>query len=325
MVRLAKTYRHIIKLAVGLLLLSFLFYKVDFRSFVTSVRYAEYGYFFAGLALFGLMGVFETGRIYTALYEYSLSIFSSARLYLIGTFFSNFMPGNIGSEVYKVLYLNRIESGLKKPISLMFMLRLTALLALGFMACIYACINYQHVADILTTGRSIVGVDAGKYRLLVLLSAIVIAIVMVYLAAKGSHGVERIVSTIGDFVSALKGISVLRICTILCLSFLVHGVRILSFYCFIKALNQNILLPDLILVTAVTLFASLLPISFASLGIREGAITGSLFIMGLSKPDSMAVAVMSRLAIWIVSLIGGTIFLTGDSLHGWKTRIGNTD
>ena len=116
-----------IKVLLGLGLLFGLMALVDFDGLVASIKAADQQLVLAGLLLFSMQGVFESGRLRIVFADYGIGFLGSVRLFLIGMFFGNFMPGMIGADVYQVYHMHRVRPGLLRPLSLSVFLRLIGL------------------------------------------------------------------------------------------------------------------------------------------------------------------------------------------------------
>ena len=298
----------LIKVIFGLALVLLLFAQIDVRDFVATFKEAQVDYCLLGFAVFGLMGIAESLRLFMALKTFAVSFSTSFFLYLTGMFFANFMPGNVGSEAYKVYFLTRIEPGFNKPIALMFLLRISALFVLLLMLMVYLPFNYTRLIE-LTAGQ-IHFKTFEKSHFVIASSIFVIGmIVLLVLMLKKQQIFEKIKLQLLRFFHELTSLSPKQYLAILFLSFLVHSFRMLFFYSFIRAFTAEFPFFDLIPVTALVVFASLLPISFASLGIREGAIVGGLMLFGITPEIALAVAALARCALLVFSLLGGGIFM----------------
>ena len=297
------------KIIFGLALLILLFAKVDFRDFIATFGEAKVEYCLLGFVVFGLMGIAESLRLLVTLKTFAVSFSTAVFLYLTGTFFANFMPGNVGSEVYKVYFLNRIKPGFNKPIALMFLLRVSGLGVLLLMLMAYLPFNYARLMEVMVGEIQFKG-NAGTSSL-VIASVIffTVVIVLLVLTIKRQQLFKKIRSQFLRFFEALFSLSVKQYMGIISLSVVVHGLRMLFFYCLIRAFAETFSFHDLIPLTALVVFASLLPISFASLGVREGAIVGGLMLFGIPPEIALSVAALARCPLLLISLLGGGVFI----------------
>jgi uncharacterized membrane protein YbhN (UPF0104 family) len=61
---------------------------------------------------------------------------------------------------------------------------------------------------------------------------------------------------------------------------------------------------------AVTLFASLVPITIGALGVREGVFAYSLSLYGVPAAVGLAVAMLNRVVNVLFGIVGGLLFAT---------------
>lgn len=299
------------KALVGVALLVILFAKIDLHQFWVAFEKADPVRCTLGFILFGLMGLAESFRLMVTLSSYSVRFATALYLYLVGMFFANFMPGNLGAEVYRVYFLSRLEPGLSRPIALMFLLRMTGLGVLLLLLLSYLPFHVGELAGLLSDRISLRLPGGHPALYAIALVTVLAACFFLSRTAFGRSACEKIGAAIGKFVEALTALSLLRYLGIVLLSLVVHGFRMFFFYMFVSAFGIDMNFLDLIPVAALVVFASLLPISFASLGVREGAIVGGLYLFGVPQGVALAVAVLARFSLLVVSLLGGAVFAIG--------------
>ena len=101
-----------LKIAVSLLLILYLVQTIDFNRSLDLVLASNSYFFGLSIALIILNYVFSSLRWkYLILSEKKISLFYLIKLYLIGSFFNNFLPTSIGGDAYKILKLGeKIDS-----------------------------------------------------------------------------------------------------------------------------------------------------------------------------------------------------------------------
>ncbi|MBF0587572.1 MAG: flippase-like domain-containing protein [Magnetococcales bacterium] len=77
---------------------------------------------------------------------------------------------------------------------------------------------------------------------------------------------------------------------------------------------------SLILVPAVFL-VSMLPISFAGWGVREGAMIVALGLVGISETDATALSIALGLLLLLIALPGGLFLVTLGGLNKWRRQV----
>lgn len=313
--RLQRNYRKRIFIAVkvilGVSLLLLLFSRVDFREFVVTIKDARTSYCLLGFTAVIFMGLAESLRLVIALQTFAVSFSTAVFLYLSGLFFSNFMPGNVGAEIYKVYFLSRIEHSYSKPVALMLLLRFSGLLVILLTILFYIPFNHdklQKLTSLLQIDPYTTNEHIGPLLTFLLILFLVFSLLVIFLN-KGEL-LERIISKFRRFFQALFSMTAKQYLGVLLMSGVIHGFRVLSFYFFLRAFATELPFFDLVPMSALVVFASLLPISFASLGVREGAIVGGLMFFDISAEVALAVAALSRFILILISLAGGCVYIS---------------
>jgi uncharacterized membrane protein YbhN (UPF0104 family) len=67
--------------------------------------------------------------------------------------------------------------------------------------------------------------------------------------------------------------------------------------------------PDIIGLVALIYLSSYIPLTFGSLGVREGVIVVGLALLGVDRHSGLAVAAMSRALLLVEAGMGGVVFL----------------
>jgi hypothetical protein len=94
---------------------------------------------------------------------------------------------------------------------------------------------------------------------------------------------------------------------------LAHGVTI---YCFALAANARVPVAPLLFVAPLVAVLVMIPVSVNGLGIQEGSYILYLERLGVPGPVALLVAVLSRVAQLVLSLVGGLVFV----VHGARGR-----
>lgn len=284
---------------------------VDYNRLAASIGRADTQLVLASLLIFSMQGIFESGRLKIVFADFGISALESVRLFFVGLFFSNFMPGMIGADLYQVHHMNSVRRGLLKPLSLSLFLRLTGLiinLLLALLALYFGTKNWgmeihMHLPDLVFSSWMFV------ILFLIISSAVLTAS---FLGRDRLHIVlDNLLRVVRDFFRVVHSFSLFDNTTMGTLGISVILCRALSIYILIQAFGSSISWIDVVLVVTVTAIATLLPISFAGLGVREISATALLIAFGIAPPDAVAISFISRSFIWILSMIGGFWFVMG--------------
>jgi uncharacterized protein (TIRG00374 family) len=308
---MSNRWKSTIRVASGFALLAFLLGMVDFRELLASVRDASPVLLVASFALFALQGVPESLRLRTVYAAWGISFKKAWQLFIIGMFFSNFMPGVIGADVYQVQQMNAIKPGLTKPISLSLLLRTSGLMVNLAFALIVIFLEAGNATEFLSLSQISNWLPSHSWFWVVLVGiALFFVAAFLWIAARVGRFAEIFAETSKDFYSAITSLTGLQTANLY-----IHGVFVVllragSLYVLLLACGTQASLPDVILAVTVTVLALLVPISFAGIGVREISLSAILVASGVAAHDAVAISLLGRFFIWMLSLIGGVWFVS---------------
>ena len=131
----------LLKIAISLILVYFVFTKVDFSEVWGILQNSRPVYIGLALICFVFSKVFSAFRL--NLYFHRLDILltqkSNLKLYLLGMFYNLFLPGGIGGDAYKGYQIKKkFEIPVKKVVAVLLLDRLSGMLLLFVYACLLA-------------------------------------------------------------------------------------------------------------------------------------------------------------------------------------------
>lgn len=299
-----------LKIIISIALLLVLVASVDIKQFIDSTKSADRYALLLALVIFSLQSIFEAERLKLVFTDYGIKFHDGIRLFFVGVFFGNFMPGMLGTDVYQMHHMHKIRAGLIRPLSLSLFLRLTGLfsnVAVGLLALSLS----PHIGEI---GISLHLEDfslSPRLTMILLFTLLLISVItLLVLRYNRLRGITtKIRKLVHDFLQVATSFTIGRLTIISTLSVFVILARASSFYVLLLALGTPISGIDVAVVATVATLAMLLPISFAGLGVREASASAMLIAFGVPVTESIAVAFISRCFLWILSIIGGIWFL----------------
>ncbi|MHC1774243.1 MAG: lysylphosphatidylglycerol synthase transmembrane domain-containing protein [Lentimicrobium sp.] len=109
MVKLPGYIKAILKIALSVAALWYVFTKIDFQEVLLIFSRVNYGWLIAASTLFILSKILSAVRLNVFFRNIGteLSGNSNLRLYLLGMYYNLFLPGGIGGDGYKIYLLNR--------------------------------------------------------------------------------------------------------------------------------------------------------------------------------------------------------------------------
>lgn len=93
------------------------------------------------------------------------------------------------------------------------------------------------------------------------------------------------------------------------LSSIINLMNCLIFYAIAKGLSVNVSFLDLLVFLPPVFLLSMLPISISGWGVREGAMVVALGMVGVSAAESLSISIFFGLALIVISLPGGALWL----------------
>jgi hypothetical protein len=296
-----------LQVVIGLLLLALLVVRVDFWEVGQTLKTAQPTLLLGAFLSFAAMILLDGVRIAIAFRSYSLSLPVASKVNLVGLFFANFTPGMVGGEFYRIYSAHRLRSGLLQPITLAATLRFLGMLTMLLLCALYILGFFSRLKRVLKV--PLLEVEPGRLRLLV--GGLVVVTVLALLALLlPSRLRRRMVGLLHQIRVVVRELGFHPLALLVLVSALMTAASCVSLHWLLGSLDTPSFLPDMIVVTTFLTFASFLPLSFGGLGVREGAIVLALAAFGVAPPTALTVALLNRLFLWTLALIGGVIFLT---------------
>lgn len=297
-----------LRILIGIALFAFVLTRTDLGELRTTLTAAGVSDLLLGFGFYGLLVCCEIARLSVLLRRYPVPVQGCAHLHFTGMFFSNFLPGIVGAEVYKVHLLRQIENDLARPIALLLFLRFVGLALQTLLAALYLPFVFGRLQQQL--GPLLERTELRGDRLLWGAAIVAVVALLLILTPFGRRWLRHRRPWLKRALAAVSALSRPTHASLLGLATLAVLARMASLYFFIRAFEAPPAYGDLLLVVAIVNLASLLPVSFGALGVREGTITLLLVALGISTTSAVGVAVVSRCALWLTSLVGGLMVMS---------------
>lgn len=301
-------------------LLAAVLYRVDWPRLAHSWKETHGGFAaLAGLAFLEIAAL-EVVRLRLVLTPFALGWWELVRLHTIGVFCGNFLPGQLGADLYKVAVLRPLGGGAARPLALFVLLRVIALAVLLAVALAGAPLY----AETLRCGGL-------EWRAAPALLAVALlasgALTLAALCAARPTLRARLRARTSQWLAqtrqALTTVSAAAKAGLFAVSWLVLAARAASFYWLTAAVGSPIALGDVLFVVVLATLVTVLPISFAGLGLREGAVVVLLTQLAVSYERAVLVAFLGRALVVLLSLVGGAWLLSGNlARRGRITAVG---
>lgn len=273
-----------VKTAISLCFVVYLFVLVDGEK-VGELSGWTLGVILAGSCCILLEIVFMAGRWLVLLQKVQkrrLNFKDAYKGYLIGAFFSIFMPGAIGGDVVRIKYCaDHCKIKLKTSGVIVATERLFGLTAL----CIYF-FNGMIFGGVRLLKDRFSGLD-----IWFIVAGIFIGAALLFFLCKQIDLMAR---------SSLNA---------LLLSLAAQGIDLLVAFAFLNFLYPEARFYWILIVMPLAFLATVLPISLGGLGVREGMIAGVLTLFHVDVSLAILFSFMIYISKVIVGLIGGATFL----------------
>ncbi|MEA2074093.1 MAG: lysylphosphatidylglycerol synthase transmembrane domain-containing protein [Campylobacterota bacterium] len=292
--------KNIIKLIITIAIFYFLFRNIDFVEFSKIIFNSHGGWIVVAL----LMQLTST---YLAAYRWfkisQLLVFKErlsfyVQSYFKGTFFNQVLPSSIGGDAIRIIDLTRKEYDKKDAFYGVFVDRvvgLVGLLVLNLLATLIFFGTFERDFSLLIIVITLGGISgfALLFQLhrLTFLTDIKGLNLLVRLA-------NRLNSLYASRVLLIKHISI---------SVIVHLFSVLTMYGLSLSLDVNLSFQTLLIAVPPVFLLTIVPISLAGWGVREGAMIGIFMLVGADQTKVLAMSILYGLLL-ILSALPGSYF-----------------
>jgi uncharacterized membrane protein YbhN (UPF0104 family) len=285
--------RTIARVVFGIAILVWLVVWVNWRDVVDAMRRSDPRFVIAGMTCFICATIPAAIRLRLLFQRLQLTFGAALRLTLSSYFFNQLLPTGFGGDAYRSIRLKPASGGWVSAIGPLAFERAVGAFTLLVPALTYAVVHYGSARVVgalgaLSISRRALGVGVG---LLVLL--LVVAVFFVKLRHQ--------------LAAVIRGLSFATICGVVACSLAFHTLRILGMSAFVAAVGYHVPPGDLVIVMALTLLASLVPLTLGALGVREGILVYTLGVCGVPAAAALTVALLNRLVFVLVGLVGAAL------------------
>lgn len=233
----------------------------------------------------------------------ALRLSPALQIVTIGTFFNQTLPSSVGGDAMRVWLLVRERVGLGKAVNTVLCDRVFALIVLLGLSAITLPTFYRRIDD----ANARYGVTA-----CVVAGLIGFALFLV-LGQQIAHLLRRwkFSRPFGDLAHDFHllftkpGTTALLITS----SLAIHLLTIIAAWVIALLLAIQVNLVDCVIVMPPVILITMLPVSIAGWGLREGAMVVGFGLVGVAPSDALAISICLGLANIIVGLPGGVLWL----------------
>jgi uncharacterized protein (TIRG00374 family) len=312
----AITWQFWLKLVVSFALLSLLLLKTDLQALGSLFRSLRIPIFFGSVLLYLVAQLLSTMRWRCLLQaeKIHLPFWRLTLLYYEGMFFNLMLPTAIGGDLIRGYQVSRLTDRREASLASILVERLSGFAALAIIACIAIIPAYAHVSDPL-----IVWATAGSALGMVALVASLLSDRLQTLFFRLLHGVGlgRFHDTLHRLYEAVQRYWTHRsaLALALGLSLILQSLVITIFYLISLALNLSVPFRYFFLFVPLMSVVSMLPISIAGLGLREGSAVYLFTKVGMDTAGALSLSLLWFAVTALCSSLGGIVFLAGHTRH----------
>jgi uncharacterized membrane protein YbhN (UPF0104 family) len=308
--------KQVIKIVISLVLMGFLLHYIGIENTLARLSKANLWYVPVGIGLYLLAQVISSYR-WQFLSEplgFKLSLREFYDYYLIGMFFSLFLPGSIGGDAVRMFYLSK-NTNRKKREALLTLLAergvgLIALLVLTSTVCLTPMV--ERVSLVLPLHLPLLPLFHLDLRLILLglSSLFLLGYLFLWLIP-----LDRLAARIPQLAllqqAKVYWANIGLLVKSVAISIFVHGLMVVMHLLIAQALHVHVDVLYITVVYGIVSLASVLPIAFAGYGVREGMYLLLLTKIGMSPETALAFAFYWDIISTCMSLLGGLILLKG--------------
>lgn len=328
--RLRRIVAGLAKLAVSAALLTLLARHTDLRELWATVRTASMPWLAAGLSVYTAIIVVSTWRWRLLLHAQRILV-TSRRLfgiYLVAQFFNNFLPSNIGGDVFRIADTAKPAGSTTRAATVVLTDRILGVTGLTFVAACGATAT-KHFGENATIRSLPLWLWAG---FLLVLAAVVVAVVAPRVIARLLQPLtifhaEWIGKRIAEITDALSRFRARPQALLGCFSGAVTvQLLFIAFYVTVAHALRIAIGPwDLAVIVPLSLVLQMLPVSINGFGVREATFSFFFVQLGLPIAAALAVSLVGTGLIMFFSLSGAVTYALRSSAapvtaHGGLSR-----
>ena len=293
---------NLIKLVISVAIVSFLIYKLDFQAVWQNIIHASFGLIAAALVMQLLSQSLAAYRWYLIMdiLKFPHSFIFYLKSYFKGSLFNQVLPTSIGGDAYRIAEVSANGGLVKEAFYGVFIDRIVGLLGLLLLNLSANLIESELLPPGLFMTINLI-ILAAIFGLFILMAIHKFAMFDRYkitrLFFELSHRFRFIYKTPK------------RIAEQLGLSILIHLFSMLALFGIGHSLGINEPLVTYLVLIPPAILLTILPISFAGWGVREGALIGLFLLIGIDQNLVLAMSLIYGVTLMVAALPGLFFFI----------------
>jgi len=301
-------FRWFIRIGVSAGLIFLLLMHVDMNKLVQSFLDLDIGWFLVALLIKGV-GIFAGVVRWQLLLRgqaLELPLANLGGAYLVGRFFGSFLPSTIGLDAYRTYYAAVRTREVAKTVAVTVVEKVIGLLALSALALVAVPFGMRLLNQkALWMLGAVLCAPIAAAALLLFYPGLFVRIANLFhrLGKRWSEGIAKWSEAVGHF-GKQRG----RLLLAVLLGFVVHGCTSAMYIATAQAVGAEVQFTEILFIGPLMIAATLVPISIAGIGVREGTYVFFLASVGVPTEQAALLAFLGYLAGEIYSLIGGAVW-----------------
>lgn len=299
-----------LKLGLSAGLIWFAFSKLDAKSALELLGAVPM--WAVGVALAMLFGEFMIAalrlRMLLASVGPNLGYGRSLDAVLIGVFFSQTLISFVGGDAMRIWRLARYRVPIGDAARAVLYDRVFGFLGLIVLIVLGLPAMFRVIEDVRVHAAILLLIGAAVMGCVFLLS---LHLLPKSLRARRAFAFAAAISEMGHALVGRPG----RLVTLLVLSTALQALNVLAIYVVAAGLGVRVDLAMLLVLVPPVLFLSMMPISFAGWGVREGAMVAALSSVGVPASQALALSISYGVGLAFLSLSGGVLWIVGRRPH----------
>ena len=240
------------------------------------------------------------------------SLTNLIRLYLIGMFFSNFLPSRMGGDVVRAYGVSMETTTKTRSAAAVLMDRLVGAISVLALAVLSISIGASRLPEGLRWSTVAVFVLSAVILALMLYRNDQLANLRLRVLARSDVSILglRVRPRLESALNALRTYS--RSPVLVGRGFLIslvaNGVSMLNLYLYARAVRADVGLGDVATIAPFILAVGLVPVSFNGLGTVELTFQTLFGLLGVDADVGLAIAILRRLSLILLSIVGGFLY-----------------
>jgi len=304
-----KLFTTALKALLSVALLSWVFYKVGVGQIIGQLLRADKLLFLSGIFLFALSNILGAFQWWLLLRIQGIRITYKAALYyyFVGLFFNNFLPTNIGGDVYKAYDLSKKVKQKEGVIAATIMDRLMGFVALVALALLATVLAIGKLQQLKLLGLTLVSLFILLSIFLVFFNRRVARMGDRFFFRLLPSGLRGTLREIYGSIYSYKGNSKFFF-KFLGISLVIQSIRILINYLIALSIGIRIDLLYFFLIIPLIALAIALPISVAGIGVRESSGMILFQRIGVVPSQAASMQLLTYIVTLLVGVLGGVLF-----------------